>query len=334
MIFKILLLSLLSLPVQASANDQIIVAFGDSLTRGANPTRPQNTGKKGYAPLLKTKLGGNVIILNCGIGGETSRDGLKRFEEILSGEYKNCTKDTVDSSNTRAYYNYDIYNGKRPSKVLLMMGTNDLLQDYSLTESLINLRSMIHISYRMNIEPIISLIPNITDSMLSRFSKSRSDIKNRNWMIEEVVKEFKYNKLKLVDMYKATENINILTWDGLHMNAQGNVLMADAWYKTLVQGQTKTPHNEKDMCNVGRGYKFYNTSQICSCASGAGGWIYQCNKGRWSKVDISNTTCQEQKDSSFFAHHCPIREKINNKEYCLHNTGIVTGDKYCRDLGL
>ena len=108
---------------------EIIVAFGDSLTRGSNPKNPSNTGIKGYAPYLQNLMGPNYLIVNCGIGGQTTADALPRFMEMLNGDYTNCSLDIIDSPTTAAFYDFTHLQGMPPKQVLLWLGTNNLLKN-------------------------------------------------------------------------------------------------------------------------------------------------------------------------------------------------------------
>ncbi|NNM14640.1 MAG: arylesterase, partial [Gammaproteobacteria bacterium] len=63
-------------PLSPLSQNATIVAFGDSLTQGVGTTRD-----KSYPAVLAEISGRNVI--NAGISGETTTEGLGRFASVL-----------------------------------------------------------------------------------------------------------------------------------------------------------------------------------------------------------------------------------------------------------
>jgi acyl-CoA thioesterase-1 len=107
-------------------NDAIILAFGDSLTRekGANEDESY--------PVILEKLTGRKII-NTGISGELSEDGLKRFP----GEIEKYSPDII----------------------ILCHGGNDILQKKYLDEMASNVRAMIQIATDKGLPVILLGVP-------------------------------------------------------------------------------------------------------------------------------------------------------------------------------
>jgi len=104
----------------------VILAFGDSLTKGYG-TVEQNS----YPAVLDKLLSQKVI--NDGVSGETTGEGLKRFEASL--------------------------NKYRPDLVLLMEGGNDILRKYDLSKTKQNLADMIELAQSRNIQVVLLAVP-------------------------------------------------------------------------------------------------------------------------------------------------------------------------------
>jgi len=90
--------------------ETVILAFGDSLTHGTGATTEQS-----YTAVLSGLLGNEVI--NAGVPGEISAEGLKRLPEVLA-EYQ-------------------------PDLVILCHGGNDFLRRLDQAQTAANLRKMI-----------------------------------------------------------------------------------------------------------------------------------------------------------------------------------------------
>ncbi len=87
-----------------------IIAFGDSLVFGTGATKPENN----FVSVLSKKL--NLPIVNLGVPGNTTTDGLARISDL------------------------DKYN---PKIVLLLLGGNDRLRRFPEEQSIANLTSII-----------------------------------------------------------------------------------------------------------------------------------------------------------------------------------------------
>ena len=89
--------------------DGPIVAFGDSLVRGVGSTSGND-----FVSLLSGKIDEQII--NLGVSGDTTRDGLGRLEEVISN---------------------------RPRIVILLLGGNDYLKRIPREENFQKLRTLI-----------------------------------------------------------------------------------------------------------------------------------------------------------------------------------------------
>ena len=131
---KIVFISFLALVVTAcdssklkelNKND-VIVAFGDSLTEGVGAVQEHS-----YPSILAKLSGLNVI--NAGVSGETTGEGLLRLPEVIE-RYQ-------------------------PSLLILLEGGNDILRNKSATTIQKNLDSMITIALEKGIQVVLIGVP-------------------------------------------------------------------------------------------------------------------------------------------------------------------------------
>jgi lysophospholipase L1-like esterase len=106
--------------------DSVILAFGDSLTKGTG-----GTVNKSYPNILQTTLG--ITVINEGIPGETSSKGLQRLDKTL--------KLTT------------------PSLVILCHGGNDILKGLSKEKLEHNLAQMIELIQSYGAEVMLVGVP-------------------------------------------------------------------------------------------------------------------------------------------------------------------------------
>ena len=106
-----------------------ILAFGDSITYGygVNPLESY--------PSVLASLSKHTVI-NAGVNGDTSEDGLARLSPLL--------KD------------------KSIKLMILCFGGNDILQNTSMSTLARNLKTMIHMAKKHNIEVLLISVPNVS----------------------------------------------------------------------------------------------------------------------------------------------------------------------------
>ncbi|PAJ71960.1 hypothetical protein CJF42_23860 [Pseudoalteromonas sp. NBT06-2] len=109
-------------PLKSLSSDSKILAFGDSLTLGKGVTRQYN-----YPSVLANLTG--LTVVNEGISGETTANGLKRFEKKLIEH--------------------------QPDLVILLEGGNDFLRNKLHTKTQENLAQMIEITKNLNIDLVL-----------------------------------------------------------------------------------------------------------------------------------------------------------------------------------
>ncbi|MEN6318514.1 MAG: arylesterase [Syntrophaceae bacterium] len=108
------------------ASNAVVLAFGDSLTygTGAEPT-------ESYPTVLEKLIGRKVI--NAGIPGEVTSQGLSRLPEVLQKE--------------------------NPSLMLLCHGGNDLLRRLDQQNAANNIRSMIRLAQKRGVSVVLIAVP-------------------------------------------------------------------------------------------------------------------------------------------------------------------------------
>lgn len=104
----------------------IIVAFGDSLTAGKGVSE-----ENAYPAVLSELTGFRVI--NAGISGETTEEGLSRLADVIDQE--------------------------KPSLLILFEGGNDILRNYDLSETKQNLDDMINIVKERDVQLVLVGVP-------------------------------------------------------------------------------------------------------------------------------------------------------------------------------
>ena len=187
-----------------------ILAFGDSLTLGFPYVSPLGfpTSDGGYPYYLEELLDtgkGPSVVINGGVPGEITSDGLQRLESSL----------------TR--WNDVEY-------VLLMEGANDVFdaQGISLEAIISNLRNMIQIArdnYGMTV--VLGTIPPrpYWGNDMEPPTTEELVVAMRTLAAEEGI--------ALVDQYAyllQMENWESYFVDGLHLNYEGYSVLADSWY--------------------------------------------------------------------------------------------------------
>ena len=192
MIVILVVLALLTLTEKETNSVKLIknntiLAFGDSLTYGfgANPS-------ESYPALLSEMTGLRVI--NAGINGETSKEGLVRLPKLLED----------------------------PSikLMILFFGGNDIMQRRSMDELKQNLKTMIQLAKQKHIDVLLISVPNIGLFGLSPLS-----------LYKEVAEEENIPLLSgmLADILSQPSLKN----DQIHPNGSGYKKMAERIYETL-----------------------------------------------------------------------------------------------------
>ncbi len=108
------------------SNDAVILAFGDSLTHGTGASKGES-----YPAILEKSI--NRKVINAGVPGELSIQGLKRLPELLDKH--------------------------QPKLLILCHGGNDILHRENLADAEANIRQMIALAKNKNIPVILLGVP-------------------------------------------------------------------------------------------------------------------------------------------------------------------------------
>ena len=175
-----------SAQVSPLANDDVVLAFGDSLTFGTGAAPGES-----YPAQLQALIGRKVV--NAGVPGETSGDGLQRLPEVLE-EIK-------------------------PKLLILCHGGNDFLRKLGEAQVAANVRAMIRLAKDRGIGVVLIATPK------PGLSISPPDF------YAEIAKEFAipFND----DVLKNILRDNDLKSDLIHPNAKGYAQIADTLAKLL-----------------------------------------------------------------------------------------------------
>ena len=112
--------------LQPITADATILAFGDSLTYGTGTSRD-----KAYPAVLETLISRKVI--NAGVPGEVSREGLHRLPQLLARH--------------------------QPDLLILCHGGNDILRKLDLVKAKHNIQQMIDLASEQQVQVILIGVP-------------------------------------------------------------------------------------------------------------------------------------------------------------------------------
>jgi len=174
-------------PLKQLSHDSKVLAFGDSLTSGKGVSKAFN-----YPSVLANLTG--LTVINSGISGETTTQGLKRIEKKLI-EYQ-------------------------PDLVILLEGGNDFLRNKSHAQIKGNLAKMIEITQSLNIDLVLLAVP--TKSVFLSPSEIYQDLaqKYEVVLIEDIVTDLLKN-----NEYKS---------DQIHFNQLGYQKLAERIHQVLI----------------------------------------------------------------------------------------------------
>lgn len=171
------------------SQDAVILAFGDSLTYGTGASQDND-----YPSILSSLSAHQVI--NAGIPGEISRDGLERLPEVLD-EYQ-------------------------PELLILIHGGNDILRRIPQQQTSDNLKQMIQLAKQRDIKVVMLGVPEF-----GLFLLNSSEIYQQVAEAQKIPTD--------LDTLPEILSKNQLKSDTIHPNDKGYQLMAENIYDLLAQ---------------------------------------------------------------------------------------------------
>ncbi len=195
------------------------LAFGDSITAGTKSdpvTLRLVPAAYAYTVLLQGRLASRYTlqtptVWNEGVGGEFTSDGLLRLRPLLQQF--------------------------RPEVLLLMEGTNDLLDRPDIGRgadtAIANLRQMIAIAKSLNVQVALATVAPQRPNGLRNRGAVAAIIPSFNDRIRALAAS---EGVVLVDVYAGMkDNLNLIGIDDLHPTELGYSVMADVFYQAVVR---------------------------------------------------------------------------------------------------
>lgn len=174
--------------LQALNDDAILLAFGDSLTYGTG-TSPDHAYPAKLASLI------NRRVINAGIPGEISKNGLMRLPALLEQHH--------------------------PDLIIICHGGNDILRKLDIRQTKSNLQQMINLARANNTQVLLIGVPEfglfLNNSPIYRALAEENQIPLEDGILSDILGK------------------NTLKSDHIHPNTQGYQLFAERIFALLKQ---------------------------------------------------------------------------------------------------
>jgi len=181
-----------------------ISTFGASTVAGVNGLQFQGYLKADFEACYPGKT---VIVDNFGIPGQTTKQGLVRFEATIK---------------------------KKTGFLLILIGLNDALaivdSKMKIAETQSNMNKMIEIALAYKLIPIIGTVQFLNDKNNKRYKNANVVIRQINTIYKRIAAN---NKIHYTDINAVLGRDFSLYQDSIHPNALGNMQIAYAWFDTI-----------------------------------------------------------------------------------------------------
>lgn len=168
-----------------------VVVLGDSLSYGTGANKGED-----YPSLLAQKTGWKII--NAGVPGETSAQGLERLPALLE---------------------------HRPALLILELGGNDLLQHLPNSQTEANLKTVITRAKANHVQVALVAVPEVNAI------RAAVGALNDHPLYEKVAEETNTPLVK--EVFAEVLSDNNLKADYVHPNAQGYAIVSEQMYEKL-----------------------------------------------------------------------------------------------------
>ncbi|MEE4244796.1 MAG: GDSL-type esterase/lipase family protein [Kangiellaceae bacterium] len=168
-------------------SSDVILAFGDSLTQGVGVNKPYS-----YPSVLSRLSGLNVV--NAGISGETTEEGLQRLASVIEQH--------------------------NPGLLILIEGGNDILRNKPHAKAKSNLAKMIEIAKSRAIEVVLIGVPE--KNLFSQSAPFYSELANEYDLV--------FDRELIGRLMRSPSKKS----DSVHFNKAGYQAMAEGIYDLLV----------------------------------------------------------------------------------------------------
>ena len=193
----------------ASTKNLSLVCLGDSLTAGHGAVIPGVDDKsRSYPAFIQDKI--TIPVINAGVSGDTSAQGLARVNDVLS---------------------------ENPRIVIIELGANDLLQGVPITVTQNNLQEII--AGIKNEGRKIYIAKFYTETIAREMIHTLRITAGYNEQTE-LIKQYDemFNSLAISNNAELIENIWTGVWginmsDDIHPNENGYKIMAENYFKAL-----------------------------------------------------------------------------------------------------